>query len=348
MITHDTDRQRACGGRSGHRLPVLSALAILLTLLPSALRAAIYLNEVTVGPVGASDTVELYNSGPATDVTGWRVVGTKGTYTYPAGSVVPAGGYLPKPVGDILHEGGGVTSLIDVVKDGRRAVVDEVSYGTAGSAPLPPQGTSLARAPDASAGVPPAPDPATDGLVWTISFTPTLGGINDAPPPELGGPVVLNEFDPAPIGGGDPVEVVNRTDVPVNLSGWRVVNGDAWVPVFGIVPPHGVMLLSLGSGFDLETEGLIYLFRGDGARVDQLGFHDAPNLQPGNCFQRCPDGSPPYLGYNYAASGGSVTLTQGPCTLGAINCNPTSVPEPNVPAPKYEITSWGRIRVRFQ
>jgi hypothetical protein len=348
MINRNIDRKRARGDRSGHRLPVLGALAILATLLPSALRAAVYLNEVTVCPAGASDTVELYNSGPAIDVTGWRVVGTKGLFTFPAGSVVPAGGYLPKLVGDILHEGGGVTSLIDVVKDGRRAVVDAVSYGTAGSAPLPPQGTSLARAPDASVGVPPTPDPAADGLVWTISFTPTFGWTNDAPQPELGGSVVLNEFDPAPIGGGDPVELVNRTDFPVNLSGWTMVNGDAWIPVFGIVPPHGVAVLSIGSGFDLETAGLIYLFRGDGTRVDQLGFHDAPPLQSGSCFRRCPDGSPPYLGYNYTSSGGSVTLTQGPCTLGAINCDPTSVPEPGVPEPDYKITSWGRIRVRFR
>lgn len=200
------------GGAASPAATIGSATALVLSLVWAfPVRAGVYINEVSLQPVGSSQTVELYNSGPGgIDVGGWEIRGSKGAYIIPAPEPIPAGGYVVLSVGNICSERGGVMALIDLVASNSPAA-DAVNYGQRGSAPLPPAGTSLARAPDASAGPPPAPDPAGDGLVWTIDLTPTFGGINDAPTPNPGSSAALNELDPRPIGGGDSVELYNPT-----------------------------------------------------------------------------------------------------------------------------------------
>ena len=302
---------------------------------------------MTVRPLGASDLVELCNTGPdSADVGGWEIRGDKGTYAIPAPTTIPPGGYVVIDVGDILRERGGVTSLIDVVKDAGRLLPvgrDSVHYGDSGSAPLPPAGMSLARAPDASAGIPPAPDPALDGLVWTIDPTPTFEAVNDAPAPQMGSGARLNELDLGEPGGEDPFEIFNPGPAGVNLGNWTLINGDGIVFLAGMVPPGGFHVLTTPPFFDLEQEGLLYLFRPDGVRVDQLGFHDAPPSEPGLCLSRCPDGSPPFLGYSYATSGGDSEFLPLPCTLGESNCSASPVE----PRPE-DAGSWGRLKHRFR
>lgn len=325
----------------------LGMVLALPAVLPA--RAAVYLNEMTVRPAGMSEDVELYNSGPDIDLGGWVIEADKGSYTIPPGTPAPGGGYVVLSVGDIMLERGGVTTLIDVVKDGEggggggRAVVDEVSYGTDGSAPLPPAGTSLARAPDASFGAPPPPDPATDGMVWTIDFSPTFGGANDPPLPAPGALVVFNELDPAPPHGEDLIELFNPAPVPVSINGWMVVNGDAAFLLNGLVPPGGFWVVTTPPGFDLDEEGLVYLFDAGGVRLDQLGFHDLPPLPPEATLQRCPNGAGPYLGYDGLTSGAGETLLVLLSSLGATNCDPAGLPDGG-----SESTTWGRLRLRYQ
>jgi len=309
-------------------------------------RASVYLNELSTGPV---QRVELYNAGPGdVDVGGWTIQSNLGEYTIPSPSPMAPGSYLDLLVGDIQDYRGGITSLIDIVptpSDGsgqrRRAGRDSVFYGQEGSAPAPPPGASLARAPDASAGPPPPPDPATDGLVWTIDFSPTWGQPNDAPQPLPGSGVVLNEMDPQPEGGGDLLELYNPTADHVELEGWLLVNGVAVQTLNGFLPPHGYTVVVTEPSFDLAAISEVYLFDPGLTRVDQLGFWDAPPLAPGMCLARCPDGAPPYLGYSYPTSGGGVSFLPAICTFESPNCDPTAVGGDH----EYEQTgSWGRVK----
>ncbi len=315
--------------------------AAVLSFVPGA-RAAVYLNELTIRPVGVSETVELYNSGPGVvDVTGWKIRGNKGSYVIPPPGLIADGGRLVLSVGDIQDERGGVTSLIDLVPGSGLLPTgrDSVHYGTRGSAPLPPTGTSLARAPDAALGTPPPPHPDHDGLVWTIDFSPTFGNVNDAPVPQMGAPVLLNELDPTPP-GQDRLELYNPTGADVSVTNWKLVNGASWQTLSGSVPAGGFLVVT--TGFDLDEVGLAYLFRQDQTRVDQLGFHDAPPLGDGYSYGRCPDGAPPYLGYDFVTSGGWSSFFVLPATFGGPNgpCVPGGIEE----VPK----TWGRVKHRFQ
>jgi hypothetical protein len=343
--------------------PALTLAPLVLGLAVAPAAAQVRLNELTVRPAGASETVELYNGGPATTINDWIIHGNKGTFTIPPGTTLPPGSYTTFDVGDIMYERGGVTSLIDLVRGGGRSAVgiDSVHYGTEGSAPLPPASTSLARAPDAADGPTPPPDPALDGLVWTIDFTPTWGIRNDAPPAQPGISLVMNEFDPTPPGGQDLLELYNPTPIPEQLNGWHLVNGDAVLSLNGSAPPFFFVVLTTPLLYDLDATGLLYLFRSDGVRVDQLGFHDAVPLPPVICFARCPDGAEPFLGYDFASSGGGSTFVERPCTPGISNCAPASMPAeppepPNVsdpvgtPLPPHVMPpgSWGGLKRQYQ
>jgi hypothetical protein len=225
------------------------------------------------------------------------------------------------------------------------ALRDGVSYGGQGSAPVPPAGMTLARVPDASNGTPPPPDSANDGLVWTIDPTHTFGLPNDAPPPAFPSFHYINELDPSPVGGNDLVELYNWTADPVDVNGWFLVGGDSTVAVTGVIPAGDFLTLLTGPGVDLETSGVIYLFDADEARIDQLGFHDAPALGLGECYGRCPDGGDDfYLGYDYESSGGNHALLPLTCSPGCTNwyaCLTSDVEEPFVP---YSSQTIMRIR----
>lgn len=347
--TSNSNRRRPHPAWTRHTASHLLRLAVAFALLAGgtlavAQASAVYLNELEMRPSGLSERAELYNAGTDTaDVSGWTIQGSQGSYVIPTPTLIAPGEYIVLQVGDIQGERGGVTGLIDLVLDGEllaRSTVDEVSYGEEGSAPLPPEGMSLARAPDASAGTPPPPDPATDGLVWTIATTPSFGGINEVPVPAMGSTVVINEFDASPVGAGDRVELYNPGPDAVLLDGGYLINGDGLEPLFGLVPPGGFWVVITSSGFELEQIGLLYLFQADGARIDQLGFHDAPDLDPGECLGRCPDGAEPYLGYTYDTSGGGVTFLPMPCSIGESN-------EPCGPTPATSVT-WGRLKRAFE
>jgi hypothetical protein len=194
-----------------------------------------------------------------------------------------------------------------------------------------------------SFGPPPAPDPFLDGFVWTVDPTWTFGAVNDAPQPMPGSRALLNEIDAGVAGGLDNLELYNPTTVPIPVLDWVLMNGDASMSLSGTVPGHGFLVVITPEGFDLEEVELLYLFDATGVRVDQLGFHGAPTPLPGECLARCPDGCPPYLGYDYGSSGGGTTFRPLPCSLGGPNCDPSSAPGDG------EIRlRWGRIKEVFR
>lgn len=232
----------------------------------------------------------------------------------------------------IVIDGSGTDCGDYVLEISLNSMRDRVSYGQLGSAPLPPVGMTLARSPDAGAGTPPPPDPATDGLVWTIDFTPSIGSPNDPPQPLFPSFHWINEFDPTPIGGNDPFELHNWTIGPLVVDSWFLVSADSIVPFTGTIPSGGFLTLLTGPGIDLETSGIIYLFDQVERRVDQLGFHDALPLDPGECYGRCPDGGDLfYLGYDYRSSGGNHAFMPQTCSQDGSNaypCTTTAVGDP--------------------
>lgn len=324
-------------------------LVIAVFFLCGSARAdfAVYLNELNVKGI---ENVELYNAGPDTaTIGGWEIEET-GTFTVPVGTQIAPGAYFViADLGGILDDIGGQATLLDLLN----AVQDGVSYGQVGSAPLPPLGTilatpgpvpvSLARAPDASAGAPPPPDPLLDGLVWTLDFSPTFGAINDAPQPRLGEPIVLNEIDPKPEDGNDTVELFNLTPIPIPINEWFLTNGEHRIFLAGVVPASGFLAVATDPGFDLEVDGLLYLFDSVGVRVDQLGFWNAPPLGGEECYARCPDGAGPNLGFDWATTGGGVTFFTLPCTPGATN----SPGEECLPTPTVHV-GWGQLKSLYR
>jgi len=318
---------------------ISGSFALLLSLValagPGQGSGLVYLNEIVVqGP----ERVELYN--PATtdlDVSGWTIRGTGGTYTIPEGTIVPGRGYRDLFVpGDILSILGGETAIADLGGDAQDLVV----YGQLGGAPLPPsgEGVSLCRAPDGSENPPFYDDPGySNARNWTLDLNSTFGFRNDAPEPNLGRDIRINEVFPAR--GNNWVEffnpLVGRTDI--DLTGWFLVDGLNIAYLAGTVPGGGVLALSLPT--QIDSTQLVYLFDDHGVRVDQIGLHGGMARRE-LCAARCPNGSGPADGYDYLSSGGDVSLFVTECTLGELNPENCQIATRRV--------SWGAIRSLFR
>ncbi len=269
----------------------------------------VFLNEV--GVIG-NEGFELYNLGPdPVDISGWSVQGSDGSYTFPSGTIINPGVYLSVGTPPIHDDIGGEIFLID----SGGGEQDGVQYGQQGSAPLAQGGASLARAPDGSAN--PPRDPVDDAPFWTVDFSPTPGGRNDAPVPILGGIVEINEVNDDPP-ETDVVEFYNETALldPISLVGWRLSDGHTAAMLTGVVQGGDVLALSLGT--DIEITRLAYLFTNTGVRVDQVGLAGAP-LADMPCIGRCPDGAGPNKGYDYETSGGGATWIPMTCSPGQRN-----------------------------
>jgi hypothetical protein len=331
-----------------------AALLLIAIALPAR---ALVLNEMTIQ---GDELVEVYNNTAGIlDINGMEIREGGDTYVIAGVPPLPPGEYyVLNPPGDLFDDQGGYIELLEGGK-----VNDAAYYGQFGSAPLPPGaggglrqlggGTSLARAPDASLlGAPPTPTPGGDGFFWTIDLTPTFGSANDAPSSALGTSLFLNELDPKPIGTGDSVELFNPFAVDFPLAGWFVCNGDAFAPLAGTVPGFGFLTVALDPGFELEENELVYLFRDDEVRVDQIGFHlppvrsTAPALDFCQCYSRFTDGSGPSNGWNWFSSGGGATLLRLLCTPNATNENITTCDV--TPIPTVSTETWSRTKARYR
>jgi hypothetical protein len=321
---------------------MLGSLLLVVPFLPfQDARASIFLNEIRVHGIEA---VELYNSGPSPQALGgWKLRGSNGDYVIGGGTIINIGQYLTlSDLGNIMDEIGGETWLIDAA-DGMQ---DRVQYGDEGGAPLPhPAATvSLSRAPDAAAN--PPRDPVDDAQFWTLDFTLTFNAPNNAPPPQLGGSIRINEIDDSAV-GTDTVEFYNpfAAAIDISLAGWILTDGTTQVPLTGTVPGGGVFALVVPTS--IETARLAYLFDPAGIRVDQAGMAGGPIALEGFCYGRCPDGAGPSHGYNYVTSGGGTTWLPLPCSMGVRNilvpgCYGTSVPEANL-----RESPWGGLKRSF-
>jgi hypothetical protein len=192
--------------------------------------SAVVLNEIlahTDDPV--LDFVELFNTGAVeVDLSGCILTDDPATnrFRIPAGTRLPARGFLAfdqSQLGFALDSAGETVYLLD--PEAAR-VLDAVRFG--------PQenGVALGRTPDGAPG-------------WRRLLLPTPGSANT---PRRIEPVVINEIMYHPISEDDADEYVELHNVgltPVDLSGWRFVDGiDFEIPAGTTLPPGGYLVVA--------------------------------------------------------------------------------------------------------
>jgi len=323
---------------------VLPAAAVLLAALspPVAHATDVVINEFSRTLLGTG-LIELHNTRPDTtfDLTGWTLVNGNGTTLALIGVLGP-GDYKDFP-STLVLEGGQIE-----LYDGALLKRDEVGYGDGGGAPLPPPtgGYSCGRSPDGA-------DTGNDAADWNLDPSPTFSAPNDQQPSGLGlTDMRINEAGRDPLaparGGGCPfppvVELHNVAPFPADLSGWWLTDGRGVAMLDGLVSPTGFFVqLQFPPAFCFELTGVIYLFEPGGRRVDQVGIRGAS--LPGNLasFQKVPDGAPPFDGFDYVTSGGSVTWVIRPHTFGETNGD-----EPVTPVPEIQTRTWGGTKAGYR
>jgi len=323
------------------RLIILSA--VILVAAPEA-NAEIYLNELVVR---GTEQVEIYNSGDDdVDLTGWLVRGSEGDFMIPNGTVINPGQYLAfTGLGGIMSDLGAEVDIIDDIKLSR----DSVDYGQLGGAPLPHDevDVSLCRAPDASTE--PPLDPINDADLWTLDFDSTFGAANDAPQPDLGSTVVINEVGSTTLGVtivDDSVELFNPSGVPLVLIDWVLTFGaGATVTITsGTIGAGGFYVEKLPASIELDTTQLVYLFDDTAVRVDQMGWSGTASRNGDDlCLGRCPDGAGTNDGYDVESSEVGTTVFVTACSLGGTNGD-----ESTCGATPVEESSWGSIKTMYR
>jgi hypothetical protein len=250
--------------------PTPGALNVGVVVDCAAVGAApgLVINELVPDPAGTDtdqEWVELYNPGSSpVDVSGWVLIAGTSSFTadatLPAGSSVPAGGFLVVgqsgliPFADVVAPGfslGNATSNADAIqlRDCFGNTADTVVYGDENTdgwlddaggaalpAPKPGGGQAIGRFPD---GV----DSANSSVDFQIG-QPTPGLSNSSPPPDCGGResgLVVNELLTNPAGddaGFEWVELFHAGLSPIDLTGWAVqsAGSDAWSARFTFGP----------------------------------------------------------------------------------------------------------------
>lgn len=258
---------------------------------PPAPTTPVVVNEVAAdGPMG--DWVELHNpSGADADVSGFFLtddpLSKPMAYALPAGTVVPAGGYLVVNVSAATTGFGlGSDEALALLAPGG-AVVDQADWAE-GEAPA---GSTYGRLPDGS------------GPFATLP-TPTPGAVNtDAVPPpcpfdcapETG--LVINEV----VAAGEPadaVEFYNGNNLDADLGGYFVSDDPdgapdrAELPAGTVVPARGYLVLDISDdtvGFRLAAAEAFSLADPQGVIVDETRWADGDSPVDG-AWARRPNG----------------------------------------------------------
>ncbi len=268
----------------------------------------VVVNEVlTHSDLPASDTIELFNTADTEiDISGWYLSDSSDDYLkfcIPAGTVIPAGGYVLFNEAD-FNVSGGVNPKDFALSSSRGDHVWLMEADSAGKLirfadhvdfPAAYNGETFGRWPNGS------------GRLYPMASA-TLGGENSGP---RVGPVVITEiqYNPGSMANNadlEFIEIHNPTNHSVNLSGWRLGSEVDFTFSPGSVLGSGQTVVVVG--FDPNNSSQLAAFR---------DHYNSPTVSPVGPWGR--DGSPQKLDN----AGATVTLysTDDPPTS-----DPTLIP----------------------
>jgi cardiolipin synthase A/B len=269
-----------------NRRPLLLLLALVgssaaWAAAPRTEPAGIVINEVEYDPIqdgvdSAWEWIELYNTGETpVDLDGWRLSDNTASDTL-SKHILPPGGVLVVAAGPAFHDnypgydgeivllgssiGGGLSNTGDrlVLRDAGGTLVDAISYGSdstylacsgfpcAGVAP----GHSLEREPAGQDSDSPA------DLV--DRYPPTPGRVEAAPAPDSAALIEALYYDGyAAYEPDEAVRVLNVSDAPLDLGGWRITKdleggGVVFAAGTALAPGQGAWVACQAAAFELQ------------------------------------------------------------------------------------------------
>ena len=237
----------------------------------ASLVGVVFINEVESNQGVPGDWIELYNAGTEpVDVSNFLIKDNNDGRTdrLPAGSIIPAGGFLVLDEGQQFSFGLGANDNVRLYAADGITLIDRFDWTQHAV-------TTYARCPDGSAN-------------WATSTIITKGAANDCAPP-----IVINEIESSGGTPGDWVELYNPTPAAVDLSGYVFRdNNDAnvyVVPSGTNIPAGGFVVLDEAQfGFGLGGTDAARLFRPDGTTlVDSYSW----TSHASTTYGRCPDGT---------------------------------------------------------
>jgi hypothetical protein len=251
--------------------------------------ASVRVNEVESNGGTPGDWIELINTGTtAVDVSGWGLRdndSTRAIYRLPAGTSIPAGGYL------VVEEAAFGFGL---------GAADEVNLFSAFNVRVDAYGwtvhaaTTYGRCPNGSGA-------------FSTQNSDTKGAVNDCRPLVRINEIESNEGTP-----GDWVELINVGTTPADLSGLLIKDNDdartTRLPAGTILAPGALLVVEEATlGFGLGAADAVRIFD---ATTNQLIDSYTWTAHAATTYGRCPNGT-------------GAFITTGGATKGAANdCRP--------------------------
>jgi hypothetical protein len=265
---------------------------------PSSLVGTIFINEVESNQGTPGDWIELYNAGSeAVDLSGFYIRDDNNSRTdrLPAGSVIPAGGYLVLDEENQFAFGLGAADQARLFAPDGTTVIDQYSWPAHAA-------TTYARCPDGSSN-------------WATATLSTKGAANDCSVR-----VVINEVESSGDDAGDWIELYNPSLTTVDVGGFVLSdNNDAQryvIPAGTLIPAQGhVVFLESTLGFGLGSADAARLFRPDGVTLaDSYTW----TTHATTTYGRCPDGSGAFV-TTVASTRGAINNCGAPTTAVKVN-----------------------------
>ncbi len=311
--------------KKNYILPIVVLSAILFARHSSA-QTTIRINEVyTRGVAGNLDWVEIYNTAAAPiDISGFKIydaggkTGAKTKKLFPAGTVVPAKGFVVIATDTATYAGD--QSAFGLGSGGDSVWVENAAGALLDSVYIPALGldTTFARVPDGS-------------KTW-VKTSPATKGVSNVV-------IKMNEIYANGVAGAlDWIELYNSSAAAVNISGYKIydIGGQSGSKGKKLIPA-GTNLASKGffvvivdtasfagdtTGFGLSSAGeTVWLENASGVVIDTVAF---PAMVKDTSYARKPDGSNAF-----------VKLT--PTSRGVTNGTATSVKQTGTAAESYSL-----------
>jgi len=259
------------------------------------------------GTAAELDWIEIYNaSSNPFDISGYKIYdiggqsGSKPKKVFPAGSIIPANGFLVIIVDDTSESGFGLSSNGERVwfETDAGLIIDSVDLIA-----ITDLEASYGRVPDGSSN-------------FQIISPRTRGTANGT----LDFPVVMNElFSRGTNDEPDWIEIYNSSATSFDISGCKIYDSGGQTgtkpkkefPAGSIIPANGFLVIitddTLDSGFGLSSSGEeVWLEDTTGTVIDNVTFLAMADTQS---YSRIPDGNSNWQLTDYITKGFANTIT---------------------------------------